>query len=570
MVNNKKKRSKQKKAQRTTHAANNTNASRSSNGNRNAAHCEPSPIHHSPPSSDMSNMQDTFQGLSVQEMLLNIMNMKMRHQQLDDHVLFTRKLKGASAQLFAKGCESYLETAMQQCFDAPDELPVWCGLSPQQRMKLMVELMVGLLCEEEPLENIQTEQHFVAYMTIWRLLRTRMEVEMDIEGDAGYHDVDISEQLDAIRESCPSEDASEGQVRRKRTQAEKDEQERAMAIQSKLASRQKKKIAKNIEKGTEKFANDDNKLNPEGKDDSIAEDELTYCTDAHLFEGGPSPQHSRAHLRPTEVESASLYYTFKWRLLCDDAFQEEEDTSRYYFTPLKILNFNWKLNDLDDQVPRWYDALKILFIYNGVINYDAIMQRDMITLHFGELDDATYANPKHHQRILDVTKTTKQWRTSFDESHVDNTDFFKQQRCIYAITATELYYDNEDKKWLEAFCHACQEDNFSFKNVPGNYQKRLNAYRSVQDFDTPTTCYSHSHYTFEPPSTYNGSGQDMAGYCYEHCNEDRCYGMNTALFKCSGCKVVKYCSRECQKKDWPKHKKHCKVLGSMVKDKGRV
>ena len=30
------------------------------------------------------------------------------------------------------------------------------------------------------------------------------------------------------------------------------------------------------------------------------------------------------------------------------------------------------------------------------------------------------------------------------------------------------------------------------------------------------------------------------------------------LERCSGCKLVYYCSRECQKRDWKEHKAHCK------------
>jgi MYND finger len=30
------------------------------------------------------------------------------------------------------------------------------------------------------------------------------------------------------------------------------------------------------------------------------------------------------------------------------------------------------------------------------------------------------------------------------------------------------------------------------------------------------------------------------------------------LSQCSGCRMVKYCSAACQKKDWPNHKKFCR------------
>ncbi|KAF8878364.1 hypothetical protein CPB84DRAFT_1688354, partial [Gymnopilus junonius] len=30
---------------------------------------------------------------------------------------------------------------------------------------------------------------------------------------------------------------------------------------------------------------------------------------------------------------------------------------------------------------------------------------------------------------------------------------------------------------------------------------------------------------------------------------------------CSGCKVAKYCSKQCQKEDWKNHKKECTITG---------
>ena len=35
---------------------------------------------------------------------------------------------------------------------------------------------------------------------------------------------------------------------------------------------------------------------------------------------------------------------------------------------------------------------------------------------------------------------------------------------------------------------------------------------------------------------------------------------DTTLKKCSRCKKVKYCSKECQVKDWKNHKKHCRKI----------
>ncbi|XP_075239722.1 uncharacterized protein LOC142335214 isoform X2 [Convolutriloba macropyga] len=49
----------------------------------------------------------------------------------------------------------------------------------------------------------------------------------------------------------------------------------------------------------------------------------------------------------------------------------------------------------------------------------------------------------------------------------------------------------------------------------------------------------------------------------------RCSTCNTRhhinqLKRCSGCSVAQYCSKKCQKSDWPKHKRHCNDLKSYV------
>jgi hypothetical protein len=43
---------------------------------------------------------------------------------------------------------------------------------------------------------------------------------------------------------------------------------------------------------------------------------------------------------------------------------------------------------------------------------------------------------------------------------------------------------------------------------------------------------------------------------------NKCYicGSNNSLKTCCNCKNAKYCSRECQVKDWKEHKKICKTL----------
>ncbi|KAF8991943.1 hypothetical protein BDQ17DRAFT_1188267, partial [Cyathus striatus] len=42
-----------------------------------------------------------------------------------------------------------------------------------------------------------------------------------------------------------------------------------------------------------------------------------------------------------------------------------------------------------------------------------------------------------------------------------------------------------------------------------------------------------------------------------HCTQCQSEG-NPTLKICTGCRKVRYCSEECQKTDWKRHKKECK------------
>ncbi|EPQ50604.1 hypothetical protein GLOTRDRAFT_118283 [Gloeophyllum trabeum ATCC 11539] len=53
----------------------------------------------------------------------------------------------------------------------------------------------------------------------------------------------------------------------------------------------------------------------------------------------------------------------------------------------------------------------------------------------------------------------------------------------------------------------------------------------------------------------------LASSC-AYCKEDNTADIreSTVLNRCSGCKLTRYCGVQCQKKDWPRHKKVCKTI----------
>jgi len=91
---------------------------------------------------------------------------------------FHHKFTGAKARLFAHGCCHYSEAAEEECNDTPKQHPIFSWLSPQQRIMLVNEVAIGLLCPDEPLPP-ETIQHYAAYLGVVASIDTELVIELD-------------------------------------------------------------------------------------------------------------------------------------------------------------------------------------------------------------------------------------------------------------------------------------------------------------------------------------------------------------------------------------------------------
>jgi hypothetical protein len=143
------------------------------------------------------------------------------------------------------------------------------------------------------------------------------------------------------------------------------------------------------------------------------------------------------------------------------------------------------------------------------------------------------------------------------------------QRVIFAVCSSEIIYSAPHSVWVTAFTATCMEQGVDF-SAGGDYQKRLEIYRRISPLYKEGLSKSY----------HRGSGfddlkspADLERYDPTRvmCHAYGCFAMSKEVLKlCSRCKIVSYCPKECQLKDWPNHKKHCKVLAELRKDKAKV
>ena len=94
-------------------------------------------------------------------------------------------------------------------------------------------------------------------------------------------------------------------------------------MEEKIARKEKKKLEKQLTKGTMK---DDEEVHAQASDPASRVNALL-----NIYRGGPASAESRKFHCPLNSDEK---WAFSWRRLCDAAFQEHP--------VLKSINFNWK------------------------------------------------------------------------------------------------------------------------------------------------------------------------------------------------------------------------------------
>ena len=466
-----------------------------------------------------------------------------------------RKLTGAQAILFASICHHYIDEAESDCNDTPDSVPIFSQLSRAQRLKLVADVAVGMLCEDEPLPP-DTIQHNSAFRAIILILFTALEVESDMQWDNLN---DVGEDLLKF-----DEEETSGQKRSK-------EEIEEISLKRDLIEHRAEKNMKKLQKGK-----DVGEFHVEESQAEMA-DVLSGVNDIrNLFVGGPVSKRERDSIRPLTKDEESAFH---WRRLCDAALQEDNDV----FQPFALcnVNFDWRCQKLG----KWYSALNLL-LDTKLIDYGSPTDRALI---IGEVDYKSYADPLQLPRVQALKRRINLLKKVYASSW-DPKLLAIDERRIFALCSTELYGGHYHRKWVIGFHEECVTRGINLKQPGKNYQARLSVFRDIKDDfmdgceypfgsfegeqlerierdwrpseEGPTELGFEERRCHGPgPESVLGSTFGPLGFCMETSN----------LQCCSRCKAVLYCGRECQVADWKKgHKNVCARLAVERKDKEKI
>lgn len=462
-----------------------------------------------------------------------------------------RKLTGAAAELFAAICLHYIEAAESECNDRPQEVPLFSNLSPHQRIQLVSDVCVGVLCESEPLPP-DTIQHNATYRAVIETLLTELLVEIDTQGDH-----EIGDDLWLLSDETKSnyrtpEEIAEYEIERQLIEAK--------------SVYNKKKMQDRVEEGRdwEKF-----QVTPTSTFDADKYDAKITGIMSQLYAGPPVSKQQRQSMRSLSDEER---YAFRWRRLCDAALQEDQS----FPFALHSVDFDWRCMDLT----KWCGALNLL-LHTYMFVYSSPTEQAIV---YGKINELTYADKANIPRIREVERQVEVLRKVYDHKW-KREELALSQRRVFAICSQEAYGAAAHQPWVKGFTMRLRTSKGIDFFSTGNYQARLDVFRELNQDpkyrDGLDKGYHHSDYpanSFDdtPPSEFDQT-EDFLSFTgfFVHCQgvkKPSEFGVTACLETenlkaCIQCQVAAYCSRTCQKSHWSEHKKVCKQLAERRNDK---
>ncbi|GFH61733.1 hypothetical protein CTEN210_18209 [Chaetoceros tenuissimus] len=445
-------------------------------------------------------------------------------------------LTGDQAILFAEICIEFsngvhLERALQK-------VPLFSGLCPLQRLSLVHEVMIGVLCKIEPMFP-NTIQHHAAVVALREILceNIRREIKFVASIFTIGPDLLFVDERNARHYKDLQVDLDEKEQMQLKTES--------ILMQYEAQKVKKKMKKKDTTRYLGKMEEEDN--------ESQEHDDIEPL----LFQGGAILKEERDAMRKMTMDEEKA---FKWRLLCEKALQQENSS----FMNLQHVNFDFRCQNR----VKWEEAIKLLF---SNILITRLSQNQQNLIFCGKIDQWSYCDPNNFGLICDLEKETKRLRQEYEESW-DERKVAYDQRCITAVVAEKLASNFAHRSWFSKFGSKANEQ----KIYSSNFQARFDLFREMNEIDldalkVPWNAESEEDVESElnslRPSSFVPRWNDSRVSCHNSYN----FCSNTEnLQQCSRCKVAVYCSVECQRKHWPEHRSICKQLAALREDKAKL
>lgn len=473
------------------------------------------------------------------------------------------KLKGAAASLFRNVFDSYLDMVNDECNATPDEVPLFSWLSPHQRVALVSELAVGLLCPNEPLPP-HTPQHRAAWFAMQFFLESQITVEVESA------EIDSEDLMEPESDPAPPQYSGAAKFEPDFTRS----WAKSQYAQTKEHQKAAKSAAKGDTAGLEKefFGGVPAKggRSEEGVDFRLLQRFLQRQVETGVIRYVPYKQPPQAPTRKLTEDEAFCFY---WRRGLWEVVEEYELQPTY----------TWRCIDLD----KWSRLIDTLLMkLMNPSNDEHLLHRSMIRL--GASQDR-----KERARHTLLIKLATDVRAQFEKDYsLDSV--VKAQRKLFIFSdqrpgrkvaealekdannpdSTErhgLSFAKEALHWLPAYYKILDESRAGEKgqrrerSVEQECQERYNALKAIGQ--KPPYNLIGGKYTYEKRSPDKWMPHDWTIYCAA-CHETKPMSFvdkkpkkdkEVLRFKrCGGCRVLWYCSRKCQKNDWKKHKQECK------------